>query len=859
MKYISDFYAGEVNDALQKAGCGEIEKIDVNQSGGTVVIYASYQSLVRKAYLYDAQKYLQSTLKLNKVHIIPHYAKELFIDKYFSQVVMEAKFRKPVFANYLTKTMSRIKGNTIEVVSLGNHLDFLKDNGFCELLSDIIFEEFSLKYKIKLIDPVDIGIQVDEQPMEEPVPEPVQEEQPPVPEEYLAPPEPMEQIPSEPAPMISEDELVTKVRVQDISNVRAIGNISATAPIYPDGAVRIFGKDLPKEDPVALKDIVGKDGRFTVWGDVFDIETRETRTKKIIIEIKLTDYTSSVTLKLMRDAASAKKITKNIYEGQTLLVVGKHKYDDFDKSFIFEPYMMCAVKKAEREDNCARKRVELHLHTSMSEMDGMTSAKYLVERAAKWGHKAVAVTDHGVIQALPEAYAAAKKHGIKLILGMEGYLVDDALYPDFLNMKRNEYQRHHIILLVKEDTSLDKELDKSERVYGRKNLYELISYSNVEAFRTRPLIPKSLLASKRSGILIGSASEQGELIQAILRGESEEKLEEIAAFYDYLEIQPNGNNAFMIRSEREPYTHIHSEEDLIKINQKVIALGDKLGKLVVATGDVHFLDEKDAKFRSILQYSKGFTDADMQAPLYLKTTDEMLDDFAWAGERADEFVIDNPNKIADLIADNIPPIPPGTFQPHIDGAEQELTDSCWQRAKEFYGDPVPEHIAQRLERELNSIISHGYAVLYVIAKRLVAESERRGYLVGSRGSVGSSLVAHFGGISEVNPLPPHYYCKKCKHSEFFLHGEYGSGFDLPPKNCPQCGEPMKRDGHEIPFETFLGFDGDKEPDIDLNFSGDVQSEIHRFTEQLFGSEYVFKAGTMATVADKTAYGYVMKY
>ncbi|MBR2589442.1 MAG: PolC-type DNA polymerase III [Clostridia bacterium] len=861
MKYISDFYVGQVNDFLQKAGTGEIVKIDVNRKRSSVVIFARYTSLMRKAYLYEAQKYLQSTLRLNKVHIIPYYDKNLFIDKYFSQVVLEAKFRKPVFQKYVNKTMSRIKGNTIEVVVIGANTDYLKDNGFCELISEVIEEEFGLHYKVKLIDPSDVGIQSDETPLEAPpiAPEPSDEDVPP-PEEYPVPePTESEAQPQQSVPMMDEEELVTKIAVRDTKKVRAIGEICPTAPIYPDGAVRFFGRELPKENPVSIKEISGKDGRFTIWGDIFDIETRETRTKKVIIDIKLTDYTSSLKMKIMRDAADAAKVLKDLYVGQTILTVGKHKFDDFEKTYVFEPYMISAVKKAQREDTSARKRVELHLHTSMSEMDGMTSAKYLVERAAAWGHKAIAVTDHGVIQALPEAYAAAKKHGIKLILGMEGYLVDDELYPDFMTMKRGEYRRHHIILLVKEDTSLDNEIDKEDRAYGRKNLYELISHSNVKTFRTRPLIPKSLLASKREGLLIGSACELGELIQAILRGESEETLESIAAFYDYLEIQPNGNNSFMLRSEREPYTHIHSEEDLIKINQKVIELADKLGKLVVATGDVHFLDEKDAKFRSILQYSKGFTDADSQAPLYFKTTDEMLDDFAWAGERASEFVIDNPNKIADLVADDIPPIPPGTFQPHIDGAEQELTDSCWQRAKEFYGDPVPDHIAQRLQRELDSIISHGYAVLYVIAKRLVAESERRGYLVGSRGSVGSSLVAHFGGISEVNPLPPHYYCKKCKHSEFFLHGEYGSGFDLPPKNCPQCGEPLKRDGHEIPFETFLGFDGDKEPDIDLNFSGDVQSEIHRFTEELFGKEYVFKAGTMATVADKTAFGYVKKY
>lgn len=506
-------------------------------------------------------------------------------------------------------------------------------------------------------------------------------------------------------------------------------------------------------------------------------------------------------------------------------------------------------------------------------MDAISSPTALVKQAIKWGHEAVAITDHGVVQALPEAYAASGKGSkIKLILGMEGYLVDDEKYPDFLNMKTNQYERYHIIFLVKEDTSMDESIPKEERKYGRKNLYEMISASNVKYFKKRPLIPKSLLRKKRDCIIVGSACEQGEVYQAILDDVDEDKLEEIASFYDYLEIQPNGNNAFMLRTSDQEYVtnkrgeekknrywKVNSEEDLININKKIIALGDKLGKLVVATGDVHFLSEHDAKFRAIIMASKGFDDADNQPPLYFKTTREMLDDFAWAGDRAREFVIDNPKKIADSIMDNIPPIPPGTFQPHIDGANEELTEKCWNMAKDLYGDPVPEYVANRLQRELDSIIGHGFGVLYVIAKRLVEESERNGYLVGSRGSVGSSLAAHFGGISEVNPLAPHYYCKKCKHSEFFLNGEYGSGFDLPSKNCPNCGTPMKRDGHEIPFETFLGFDGDKEPDIDLNFSGEYQSRSHRFTEELFGKEYVFKAGTMATVADKTAYGYVMKY
>ena len=644
-------------------------------------------------------------------------------------------------------------------------------------------------------------------------------------------------------------------------------------PVFKDTLKKIYGKAI-HEKPKNIADVSTEDGYITVWGDVLKTEVRETKrgTSKIF-DFDISDYTSSITVKMFDDKRVIDPLVEKINEAGTLVISGGYQFDTFSNQYVLRPYAIASIKKAEKTDDEPEKRIELHMHTSLSEMDAISSPTALVKQAIKWGHEAVAITDHGVVQALPEAYAASGKGSkIKLILGMEGYLVDDEKYPDFLNMKTNQYERYHIIFLVKEDTSMDESIPKEERKYGRKNLYEMISASNVKYFKKRPLIPKSLLRKKRDCIIVGSACEQGEVYQAILDDVDEDKLEEIASFYDYLEIQPNGNNAFMLRTSDQEYVtnkrgeekknrywKVNSEEDLININKKIIALGDKLGKLVVATGDVHFLSEHDAKFRAIIMASMGFDDEDNQPPLYFKTTREMLDDFAWAGDRAREFVIDNPKKIADSIMDNIPPIPPGTFQPHIDGANEELTEKCWNMAKDLYGDPVPEYVANRLQRELDSIIGHGFGVLYVIAKRLVEESERNGYLVGSRGSVGSSLAAHFGGISEVNPLAPHYYCKKCKHSEFFLNGEYGSGFDLPVKNCPNCGTPMKRDGHEIPFETFLGFDGDKEPDIDLNFSGEYQSRSHRFTEELFGKEYVFKAGTMATVADKTAYGYVMKY
>lgn len=837
MNRFADYFSNYVNDdTITYIGNGDITSFTVSRQDRELAVGLNLESFIDYGIIENSQNQIARAMELKKVHINPRFPKSEFSLDNIERILEYVRHESPAANGFFDGCEAEIEDRTLTLCLKKGGKDVLESQKVDRAIANKIYELFDLDFVV-------IFLEVQAFDIEKAVQKAVEERR-------------------------AEEQHKKEEEEKNVNH-----ELWDELPVFKDTLKKIYGKAI-HEKPKNIADVSTEDGYITVWGDVLKTEVRETKrgTSKIF-DFDISDYTSSITVKMFDDKRVIDPLVEKINEAGTLVISGGYQFDTFSNQYVLRPYAIASIKKAEKTDDEPEKRIELHMHTSLSEMDAISSPTALVKQAIKWGHEAVAITDHGVVQALPEAYAASGKGSkIKLILGMEGYLVDDEKYPDFLNMKTNQYERYHIIFLVKEDTSMDESIPKEERKYGRKNLYEMISASNVKYFKKRPLIPKSLLRKKRDCIIVGSACEQGEVYQAILDDVDEDKLEEIASFYDYLEIQPNGNNAFMLRTSDQEYVtnkrgeekknrywRVNSEEDLININKKIIALGDKLGKLVVATGDVHFLSEHDAKFRAIIMASKGFDDADNQPPLYFKTTREMLDDFAWAGDRAREFVIDNPKKIADSIMDNIPPIPPGTFQPHIDGANEELTEKCWNMAKDLYGDPVPEYVANRLQRELDSIIGHGFGVLYVIAKRLVEESERNGYLVGSRGSVGSSLAAHFGGISEVNPLAPHYYCKKCKHSEFFLNGEYGSGFDLPVKNCPNCGTPMKRDGHEIPFETFLGFDGDKEPDIDLNFSGEYQSRSHRFTEELFGKEYVFKAGTMATVADKTAYGYVMKY
>lgn len=795
----------------------------------------------------------------------------------------------------------------------------------------------------------------------------------------------------------------------------------------------ILGKNFG-DSLMGMSEVTQDSGKVAIEGDISNVEFREIRGNRYICTFDITDYSNSITIKLFVPKDDYDLRSEQIKNGLHFKVRGEAQFDKFSKELSIMATDIIEMEKKVKMDNAEIKRVELHLHTQMSAMDAITTAEKLVERAAKWGHKAVAITDHGVVQAYPEAYSAGKKNKIKIIYGVECYLLDNeppvvfrssdqgkgypldggfvvfdiettGLYAerdriteigavrilegkiqdsfstfvdpgipisefitrltgindgmvagapsqeqafdsfmefvgdlpvvahnasfdtgfmkhiaraggksfnniiiDTLQLSRNLFpklakhkldvvakhlgvklENHHravddaaataeifvkcLELLKEKDVRTIDDIDGafSERfdykkadsyhtillvknTTGLKNLYKIVSESHLNYFYKKPRVPKSLLMKYREGLIVGSACEAGELFRGMVNGKSQEEIEKIARFYDYLEIQPLGNNEFLVLTGK-----VDGEEGLKNLNNRIVQLGEKLGKPVVATCDVHFMDPRDEVFRRILMFGQGYTDADRQAPLYFRTTEEMLAEFTYLGDqKAYEVVVENTNKIADMVEEVIP-IPLGTYPPNIEGAEEEIQTLAYKKAHELYGDPLPELVANRLDKELTSIIKHGFAVMYDIAEKLVAKSNSDGYIVGSRGSVGSSFTATMTGITEVNPLPPHYLCKKCKYSEFITDGSIGSGFDLPPKNCPNCGEPLKGDGHDIPFETFLGFDGDKAPDIDLNFSGEYQSQAHKYTEVLFGKGNVFRAGTIASVADKTAYGFVKKY
>lgn len=805
----------------------------------------------------------------------------------------------------------------------------------------------------------------------------------------------------------------------------------------------IFGKDFT-EGPMNICDIDGDIGTVIIRGQVCSLDVRDTRTGKKMVTFSVTDFTDTIDVKIFPREDQQERLFDYIADGKFVMIKGTTGIDKYDG--ILSLGYIDGIKKTgdfrvKREDNEPVKRVELHCHTKMSDMDGVSDVSDIIDCARRWGMGAIAITDHGVVQAFTEAFHHLRDKKIddfKVIYGMEGYVVDDTVqivvnpkehtvrdtfvvfdiettgfsptvnniieigavkitdgkivdrfstfvnpkepipyriekltgindsmvedapfindalsrfsqfcegavyvahnanfdmgfikakeeaagivreysYVDTLGMARPlvpeiarfkldnlckffkvSLENHHravddaeatahIFLKLIErlgkknvDTlkglndlcaSSDEKIRKSPSNHiillaanetGRINLYKLVSQSHIRYYNGHAKIPKSLIEKHREGLIIGSACEQGELYQAIISKRSEDEILRIARFYDYLEIQPNGNNEFMVREDR--FEDIGSDKDLEDINRKIIEIGDMLGKPVVATCDVHFLNPEDEVYRRVLMAGKGFKDADMQAPLYLRTTEEMLAEFDYLGyDKAYEVVVTNTRKIADMV-ETIEPVRPDKCPPVIENSDKILTDICYRRAREIYGKDLPEQVSSRLDRELHSIITNGFAVMYIIAQKLVWKSNEDGYLVGSRGSVGSSFVATMAGITEVNPLPPHYYCASCHYVDFDsdeVRAYAGrAGCDMPDKVCPKCGAPLKKDGFDIPFETFLGFKGDKEPDIDLNFSGEYQSKAHKYTEVIFGAGQTFRAGTIGTLADKTAYGYVKRY
>lgn len=613
----------------------------------------------------------------------------------------------------------------------------------------------------------------------------------------------------------------------------------------------ILGKPITREAMTITQayETTGTKGEKSVEGTVFSSELTVTKNGFNILKILIHDCHRAMCVKTFLKEEDVESVTEKLKNGDRIRVQGHTEYDTFEEEMVFRCNAINRLEKIKKPDNhIGPKRVELHAHTKMSDSDGFNEIEDLITQAAEWGQPAVAITDHGVAQAFPPAMkcrqALAKKGmDIKILYGIEGYLYnDEGCYNADGSLDYKKHGTFHIIILARNQQ-------------GIHDLYELVSLSHINYYYKRPRIPRSLLMKFKDNLVIGSACEAGEIYRAIRSNAERDELERIAALYDYFEIQPLGNNRFLIDKG-----FVESEQDLIDINMRIVELADSLGKPVVATTDSHYPTPESAIFRNIIMAGMGFTETASNS-LYLRTTDEMLSEFTYLGERAAEIVIANTNKIADMIDDDITPISPEKCPPILEGSDEKLRSVCYERAESIYGNPLPEPVADRLKIELDSIINNGYAVMYMAAQMLVHKSMSDGYLVGSRGSVGSSFVATMAGITEVNPLAPHYICPECKHFEFSDEPEkYDVGFDMPDKACPVCGAGMNKDGLNIPFATFLGFKGDKEPDIDLNFAGEYQSSAHRYVSEIFGEHNtIFKAGTVSKIENRTAYGHVLHF
>ncbi len=1025
MKSLGELFGSfeECGGVPQDILSGVVTKVNILNEVRVVTLNVKFSGLIGYAQLFVAEKSFSSALNASVV-IKPRFDAGLFSADFFPQLYAAVRREMPSINGTLNNAEVRLDGSTLVITLQNGGKALLDAKGFDSALTRIISEHFGLDLNIRYEGVFEVTDQSEEYKAA------MQNAHKQIKREALA----------KAADFFREDEAVSEeVRERQaedaVTEVEVREGIFETPQIIRSSVRPLYGRSI-RGKMIPIKNIAGGEKGAVVWGDVIETEKRTTKNgKNIIMTMDITDYTGSVTVKLFVPVRGAEALD-SLKSGMTVVVSGNIEYDEFIKETVLNASSVGTAQKVKVTDKAETKRVELHLHTNMSQMDALTPAGDLVKRAYEWGHKAIAITDHGVAQAFPDAMKAAEtikyKLGgdIKVLYGTEAYFMDDlvesvsgggdepldgtficfdiettglsplrdkiteigavrvengeitdtfhtfadpgmpipakitqltgitdemvsgapsqreavraflefagdcvlvahnapfdtsfirkacenmgedynntsidtvaiarAILPDIKNVKLDtvaDYLRlgsfnHHratddATILAKIFVSLCSRLKDDYNIHvtkdintkiaggdfkklptyhqiilaknktGLKNLYKLISTSHLQTFYKKPRISKSELIKHREGLIIGSACCEGQLYKSILKGAPWGELKQIASFYDYLEIQPSGNNSFLIRNGT-----FKTVDELREVDRTIIKLGKELGKPVVATCDVHFMDPHDNEYRKILQAALKFKDADNQAPLFFRTTAEMLREFEWLGrEKAYEVVVENPNKIADM-CEYIRPIPEGTFPPNIEGAQEQLISITWERAKAKYGDPLPEIVKARLDKELNSITTYGFSVLYMTAQKLVADSEAHGYLVGSRGSVGSSFVATMSGISEVNPLCPHYVCPKCRHSEFITDGSYGSGFDLPPKNCPECGEQMDRDGHEIPFETFLGFKGDKVPDIDLNFSGEYQSKSHRYTEELFGKNNVFKAGTISTVAEKTAIGFAKKY
>lgn len=1023
MKTLGEVFDSQFGIKLpQQISQGELTQLNINKQARLITLAVKFNGLVERNTLFDTEKLITKTLAYHTV-IKPHFPTELFSADYFPQLYAAVRRDIPSINGTLNNAEVRFENNTLTINLLNGGKTLLDSKGFDKALIKLVSEEFNLYISINYTGTFEVEENSEEYKAA------IQDAQEKINRENL-----------QKAAEFYQEEVETAEKREEKHAENTTVEIEvregkfATPQIIQSSIRPLYGRSI-RGKMIPISSISGDSGRIVVWGDVFDIEKKVTKSgDKNIFTIDITDYTGSTTAKVFNSIKES-AVIDNIKKGDTIVVQGDVEYDKYAGELVVNARSIGTAQKVKVVDNAEKKRVELHMHTNMSQMDAVTSAGDLVNRAYQWGHKAVAITDHGVAQAFPDAMKAADKinkdeEKIKIIYGVEAYFMDDlvesvkgdadtgfdgtficfdiettglsaardkiteigavkvengvitdtfstfanpempipqkitqltgitddmvkdapsqseavgaflefagenvlvahnapfdtsfiakacedmgreynytsidtvaisrAILTDIKNCKLDTVAKflrlgdfnHHratddaemlarifinLCQRLTDDYGITKTNDINTKIAGGdfkklptyhqiilvknktglKNLYRLISYSHLNYFYKKPRIPKSELVKYREGLIIGSACCAGQLYMAILEGKPWGELKQIASFYDYLEIQPAGNNSFMIRDGR-----FNSVDELHEIDRTIIKLAKELGKPVCATCDVHFMDPTDSEFRKILMAGQGFKDAEQQAPLYFRTTAEMLKEFEWLGkDKAYEYVVENPNKIADM-CEYIRPIPKGTFPPNIEGAQEQLIDITWKRAKEKYGDPLPEIVKARLDKELNSITTYGFSVLYMTAQKLVADSEAHGYLVGSRGSVGSSFVATMSGISEVNPLCPHYVCPNCKHSEFITDGSYGSGFDMPPKNCPECGTLMDQDGHEIPFETFLGFKGDKVPDIDLNFSGEYQSKSHRYTEELFGKNNVFKAGTISTVAEKTALGFVKKF